>query len=510
MKTLKRYTMKINIKYILLSTLAISISAGCKKSFLDQSPEATIVGTNFFKTETDIKQAVNGAYSSLIGMGLTSYWLFGEMRSDNTTYQYNGKDRGLEQREFVDEFLSSATAPPIQQFWQESYTGIARCNDVLDHVEKIDMPAANKNQYTGEAELLRAFHYFNLVRQFGGVPLRITSTQSPADARSKGRAPEVDVYKQIIADLTDASTKLPVKYTGGDIGRVTQGTALTLLGKVYLTQKNYADALTALRKVTSLGYAMLGDYKNVFDPANKNNSESIFEMQYLGSQNGLSSNFLYQFAPWTSGSTVTGDPGTNLGSGNGYNIPTQDMINAYEAGDVRKDASLSLNFTDPTSGKVIPYVIKYNHGFVDRGRTNDDFPILRYPDVLLMIAECLNEQAFSGGGEAFTLLNQVRTRAHLPAKTAGNANPALNVSTQAAFRDALFQERRVEFAFENHRWYDLLRTGKAVDVMNAHGARQIAEFATIPAGSYQVTANKLLLPIPQREVTLDNLVQNPQ
>ncbi|WP_183561941.1 RagB/SusD family nutrient uptake outer membrane protein [Mucilaginibacter sp. SP1R1] len=502
--------MKINIKYILISTLAISITAGCKKDFLNQTPEATIVGDNFFKTETDIKQAVNGAYSSLIGMGLTSYWLFGEMRSDNTTYQYNGTDRGLEQREFVDEFLSSATAPPIQQYWQESYTAIAHCNDVLDHVGKISMSDAAKNQYTGEAELLRGFHYFNLVRQFGGVPIRITSTQSPGDARSKGRAAEADVYKQIIADLTDAAAKLPAKYTGADIGRVTQGTALTLLGKVYLTQKNYADALTALRKVTTLGYSMLPDYKSVFDPANKNNSESIFEIQYLGSQNGLSSNFLYQFAPWTSGSTVTGDPGTNLGSGNGYNIPTQDMIDAYETGDARKNASLSLSFTDPTSGKVVPYVVKYNHGFVDRGKTNDDFPILRYPDVLLMIAECLNEQGFAAGGEAFNLLNQVRTRAQLPAKTAGNANAALNVSTQAAFRDAIFQERRVEFAFENHRWYDLLRTGKAVDVMNAHGIRQMAQFSTIPAGSYKVTANKLLLPIPQREVTLDNLQQNPQ
>lgn len=502
--------MKINIKYVLISTLAISIASGCKKDFLNQTPEATIVGDNFFKTETDIKQAVNGAYSSLIGMGLTSYWLFGEMRSDNTTYQYNGTDRGLEQREFVDEFLSSATAPPIQQYWQENYTAIAHSNDVLDHVGKISMSDAAKNQYTGEAELLRAFHYFNLVRQFGGVPIRITATQSPGDARSKGRATEADVYKQIVADLTDAASKLPAKYTGADIGRVTQGTALTLLGKVYLTQKNYADALTALRKVTALGYTMLPDYKSVFDPANKNNSESIFEIQYLGSQNGLSSNFLYQFAPWTSGSTVTGDPGTNLGSGNGYNIPTQDMIDAYESGDIRKDASLSLSFKDPTSGKVVPYVTKYNHGFVDRGKTNDDFPILRYPDVLLMIAECLNEQGFAAGGEAFNLLNQVRTRAHLPAKTAGNTNPALNVSTQAAFRDAIFQERRVEFAFENHRWYDLLRTGKAVEVMNAHGLRQMAQFSTIPAGSYKVTTNKLLLPIPQREVTLDNLTQNPQ
>ncbi|CAM4260113.1 Starch-binding associating with outer membrane [Pedobacter westerhofensis] len=502
--------MKTTIKYIVLPLCILLITAeGCKKDFLEQSPEATIVGQNFFKTETDIKQAVNGAYSSLNGLGNTSYWLFGEMRSDNTSYQYNATDRGQEQREFVDEFLSSATAPPIQTYWSLTYTAISRCNDVLDHLDAITMTATAKAQYSGEAKFLRAWHYFNLVQQFGGVPLRITAVQSPSDSKSAGRAAVADVYTQIVADLTSASTSLPASYTGADLGRATKGAAFALLGKVYLTQKKFAEALTALRQVT--GYSLLPSYASVFDPSNKNNAESVFEIQYLGTKPELASNFLYQFAPWTSGSAVTGDPGTNLGSGNGWNIPTQDMLNAYEAGDARKDVSLGTGFIG-SDGKFVnvPYVKKYNHGFVDRNRTNDDFPILRYSDVLLMMAEALNEQGFTAGGEAFTLLNRVRTRAALPDKSAGNANPLLAVNDQAAFRAAVLQERRVELAFENQRWYDLVRSGTAVTVMTAHGQREMQQFSNIPAGSYVVTANKLLLPLPQRDVTLDNLTQNPQ
>jgi hypothetical protein len=503
--------MKNYSTYIITGVLFVSLCTSCKKDFLDQTPEASLAGSNFYKTETDIKQAVNGTYAAIRDMGLVSYWLFGEMRSDNTTYQYNPSDRGYEQREFIDEFLVGATAEPVQLYWQQNYTGIARSNEILARIADVPMGDALRNQYTGEALFLRAFNYYNLVTQYGGVPLKLTPSQSPTDANSKGRATADEVYAQIITDLKDAATKLPAKYSSAELGRATQGAALSLLGKVYMMQKKYSEALVELRKVQTLGYSLMANYSEVFNPANKNNSESVFEIQYLGAQPSLASNFMYQFAPWNSGSIVTGDAGTTLGGGNGWNVPTQDLINAYEVGDVRKDVSLSTGFTDLT-GKFqnLAYVKKYNHGFVDRGRTDDNFPVIRYADVLLMIAECLNEQAFAGGGEAFTLLNQIRTRAGLAPKTAGNANPLLDVSNQQAFRDALFQERRVELAFENQRWTDLLRTGKAVEIMTEQGKYEIANKPNVPAGSYAVTANKLLIPIPQREVNLDNLTQNPQ
>jgi len=498
-------------QYICTCTILLFFSimvTSCKKDFLEQTPEAGLTGANYWASESDLKQGVVGAYRSLRDLGLFSFWLFGEMRSDNTTFQYNAPQRGQENREFVDQFLVISTNTLIQDFWQQSYSGIARCNDVLGNESRITMSDQSRNQAIGEVKVLRAYHYFNLVRQFGGVPLRLQTVQSPGQAGSTGRATADAVYDQIIADLTDAATKLPAVYGSADKGRVTSGTANAILGEVHLTRKNYAEALNALRKVT--GYSLLPSYASIFQPANKNNAESVFEIQYLGSDNTLSSNFMYQFAPFNSGTTVTNDPGTNLSFSSGWNTPTNDMIAAYETGDLRKSVSLSEGFTQNGTFTRVPYITKYNQGFVQPGQTNVNFPLIRYADVMLEIAECLNEQSFVANGEAFNLLNEVRRRAGLSPKTSGNANPALNISSQQAFRDAVAQERKVELAFENHRWYDLVRTGTAVDVMNAHGRREVAIAPTqYPAGSYVVTPNKILLPIPQREITLDNLTQNP-
>ncbi|SFE51544.1 Starch-binding associating with outer membrane [Chitinophaga sp. CF118] len=497
----------MKIKYIFLPVMAGLLAGGCQKSFLDLNPETIINGNAFYKTEPEIQQAVNGAYSILQPLANESYWIFGEMRSDNTWFQYNNQDRGREQWEFADEFLVPATAECISNFWKNSYIGISRSNDVLDNIPNVtDMTDAARDQYTGEAKFLRAFHYFNLVRQFGGVPLKLTSVQSPEATKSNGRATIDEVYAAILADLKDAAEKLPASYSGTSVGRATKGAASTLLAKVYLTQKNYPSALAELRKVQALGYSLLTNYADVFDPNKKNGPESIFEIQYLGSQSGLFSTFMYIFAPYTSGSYVTRDTKTSIhGSGSGWNIPTKDMIASYETGDKRKDVSMADGYKDADSNFVnIPYVKKYNHGFTDVGRTNDNFPVLRYADVLLMIAECLNEQAFTAGGEEFDLLNQVRARAGLAPKTAAT------VASQDAFRDAIFQERKIELAFENHRWYDLVRSGKAVEIMNAHGVNQKALSTQIPANGYQITVNRLLLPIPQTDVNLDNLTQNPQ
>ncbi|TCC96506.1 RagB/SusD family nutrient uptake outer membrane protein [Pedobacter hiemivivus] len=505
--------MKNNSKYIVLASLTLLLNMqSCKKGFLEQPPESNLSGTNFWKTESDLKQGVNGAYSSLRGMGSFSYWLFGEMRSDNTTFQYNAPQRGQENRELVDQFLASSSNTLLQDYWRDSYTAIMRCNDVLDHVDAIEMSAVAKNQAIGEVKFLRAFHYFNLVRQFGGVPLRLSVTKSPSDSPSKGRASADEVYNQIITDLNDAANNLPdaSSYPSGDKGRVSKGSANALLGEVYMTQRKFSDALIALRKVT--GYSLMATYASIFLTTEKNNVESVFEIQYYSTAGtNLSSNFMYQFAPFNSGSVVTGDSKTNLSFGSGWNTPTTDLISAYEAGDLRKNVSLGEGFTDASGFVAVPYVKKYNQGFVQPGQTNVNFPVIRYADVMLMIAECLNEGGFVANGEAFTLLNEIRRRAGLPFKTSGNPIPALNVNSQAAFRDAIYQERKIELAFENHRWYDLVRTGTAIAVMNAHGQREILKAPSqFPAGSYQVTQNKLLLQIPQREVTLDNLPQNPQ
>lgn len=505
--------MKTQSKYLSIALIIISSClSGCKKDFLNQAPESSLTNSNFWKTESDLKQGVNGAYSSLRGLGTFSFWLFGEMRSDNTTFQYNAPQRGQENREQVDQFLANSANTLLQDFWRDTYTSIFRCNEVLDKVNDIPASEATKTQSIGEVKFLRAFHYFNLVRQFGGVPLRLEVTKAPEDAPSKGRATVDAVYAQIIADLNDAANKLPdaTNYAAADKGRVSKGSVNALLGEVYMTQKKFAEALVALRKVT--GYSLMATYASIFQIANKNNVESVFEIQYYATAGtNLSSNFMYQFAPFNSGTAVTQDPGTNLSFGSGWNIPTTDLISSYETGDLRKEVSLAEGFTRTSGYVAVPYIKKYNQGFVQPGQTNVNFPVIRYADVMLMIAESLNEQGFVANGEAFNLLNAIRTRAGLPAKTSGNALPGLNITTQDAFREAIYQERKVELAFENHRWYDLVRTGKAVEVMNAHGQREIAKApAQFPSGAYMLNQNKTLLPIPQREVILDNLSQNPQ
>lgn len=503
--------------YIYLAALmAMASFSSCKKDFLTQAPEASLAGQSFYKTEAQVKDAVNSAYNALQILGSNGggrggahfaggYWLFGEERSDNTTFQYNPTNRGDEQAWFVDKFIIGSTYEPVRNFWRQSYQGIFRSNDVLDHIDAVAMSDAKKNQYTGEVKVLRAFHYFNLVRQFGGVPLRVKATSSPEEAKSGGRATVEQAYTQIIADLTDAAGKLPKKYTGADVGRITEGTARTLLAKVYMTQKKWSEALAELRKVEALGYSLQPDYANIFSPTNKNNSESIFEIQYLGTRTDLSSNFIYQFGLIDSRNKVIPDPTlATAGGGSGHNIPTSDMVSAYEAGDKRKDASIGFLTYQPYGAPTVtmPHIRKYNFGIVTSGNTDENFIVLRYADVLLMIAECLNETGLTP--DAVTYLNMVHAHPRtglLPLAAAGPTE----------LRDLIRKERRVELAFENHRWYDLVRWGIAVDVMSAHGARQKLERPTteVEPNAYQVTPEKLLLPIPQTEVTLDGLTQNP-
>ena len=498
--------------YIYMAAVIATFTLGsCKKEFLTQTPEANLSGQSFYKTESEIKNAVNGAYNPLQIMGSRSvqtgsgYWIFGEMRSDNTTFQYNPTNRGNEQDWFIDKFIMGSTYEPIRSYWQQNYQAIFRDNDVLDHIDAVTMSDSAKNQYIGEVEFLRGFNYFNLVRQFGGVPLRLKAATSPEEAKSEGRASVDDVYTQIIADLTDAAAKLPASYTATEAGRATRGAAITLLAKVYMTQKKFSDALSELRKVETLGYSLLPKYADIFSPASKNNAESIFEIQYLGTRTDMSSNFIYQFAPLDSRDAVIPDPTqASAGGGQGFNIPTTDLLEAYEPGDLRKDASIGTITYQPFGAPTVtvPYVKKYNWGIVTSGNSDVNFPVLRYADVLLMIAECLNETGQSA--QALTYLNMV----HSHPRT--GLSP-LTTTDQAQLRDLIMKERQVELAFENHRWYDLVRWGIAVEVMNAHGVRQKAERPSIEVepNAYQVTEENLLLPIPETEITLDHLAQNP-
>ncbi len=483
---------------LLTAGLTLVLLSACKKDFLELTPQTSVAEVVFFNTEDDYNKAVVGTYAPLQGLYYDAY-VMGEMRADNAAYIFNTSNRGgqIVDKETIATFTDVATNMYTYNKYIYCYSGISKANAILQRIDAATFSAASKANIKGQAEFLRAFYYFELVQYFGGVPLHLTEVATVADA-ALPRAAAADVYKQILADATDAAAQLPA--TQPIKGQVTKGSANMLLGYVYMTLKQYPDAEKALKTVTTLGYALLPSYAAVFDPANKNSTESIFEVQYLQGTQGVSSNFIYQFAPAvTDTKNITGITGNNQNLG-GWNTPTDDLLAAYEPGDKRKAATVALTYTDPSGATVAqPYVIKYLHPHAQFNNTNDDWPVYRYADALLLLAECLNEEGKTA--EALPLLNQVRTRAGLAASAA---------AAQTTVRTAVAQERRVELAFENHRWLDLVRTGQAIPVLTAYGARQKQVRPYLTAGTYNVTATRLIFPIPQNELLINPLLtQNP-
>jgi len=473
------------LKSGLIATVLLVSASGCSENYLNLSPPTTIPVAQYFKTQSDISAALNGAYGGLRGYYGT-FFVMTEVPSDNT----ESNNRADAFTGDFDRYSWVVTNGTISDRWSSSYSIISRCNILIEKSEAVSMDAALKARYQAEAKFLRALMYFNLVRFFGDVPIVLTEIKTEADAYTYNREPVTKVYAQIEKDLLEAATVLPISYTGADVGRATKGAAQALLGSAYLTSKQFDKAVTKLNEVISANtYRLLPVYDDVFRANNGNNAEIVFSVQYTRTGNREGSNFSIEFAPTGAGSDiVTG------GNPNAVNQGTLDLFNAFEPGDSRKNVSIQ-RFT----GGDMPY---YTRKFLDQPPTtnesDNDWPIIRYSDVLLMYAEALNETGNTTG--ALVALNQVRSRANLPART--------NL-TQDAFRLAVEQERRVELCFEGHRWFDLVRTGRLVPVMTAY----IAKYRTSGGylvGNYQFSATKTLYPVPFRERSLNpNLTQNP-
>ncbi|WP_026632479.1 RagB/SusD family nutrient uptake outer membrane protein [Dyadobacter alkalitolerans] len=478
--------MKINI--ILTCLLVLSLVA-CKDTFLDLAPISSANSSTFYKTSSDMVLAINGAYGSLQLPGQYGrFFIVSEIPSDDTAPPLSGSI--TDQDEF-DKFYLRTTNPILAERWSDGYRGIYRCNTILDRLIPIPMDETLKKRITGEAKFLRALMYFNLVRMFGGVPLVVKEIIDTNEGYSYGRNTVDEVYQQIIKDLSESELLLPAAYGAADVGRATSGAAKALLGKVYLTRKQYADAVAKLREVVdmeSMGtYALLPNYGEVFKTANKNGKESVFSVQYKKGSLGEGSGFANLYAPQSSGNSVV------LFSGDGNNRPTADLENAYEPGDVRKDISMASSYINEAGVKVdFYYVKKYGDQPVVKYDSEDNWPVIRYADVLLMYAEALNETGKTP--DALPFLNRIRVRAKLGEK------PALS---QAEMRLALEHERRVELAFEGHRWFDLVRTGRAQEVINSK-----SEAISLPTN---ITANNLIFPIPQSQIDVNPsvIMQNP-
>lgn len=499
--------MKNTYKITLASLTVFLALFSCSDEYLDKTDPESLVSENFYQTETQVEQALNGVYSQLQGI-VSSQWQYNEFITDNTTLHFNTGDRGqgpsLEALEFWQ--INSSTGN-INNLYTSIYGAMVNINTTLARLEEATFDPASVQQFEGQLKFLRAYYYFHLVQYFGEVVIITEPLESPSEAWDYERQSVEKVYELIETDLNEAATALPVSYSADQVGRVTKGAALSLLGKVYLTRKNYPQAIATLTEVTTLGYELLPNYADVFDPANKNHPESVFEVQFQGGNDlGEFSNFIYTFAPRESVGAVIDFPGEN---GGGWNIPSLDMIAAYEDGDLRKEASLKEGYTNLEGEWVpVPYINKYNHPHAIRGRSDDNWPVLRYADVLLMLAEATNEA--SGPGEAYQYLNPVRERAGL--------SPLSGLS-QEAFRTAVLQERRVELAFENHRWFDLKRTmtpQEVADFLNAYGDREQSNPTTtrggIPfsAADFVFEPYEVLFPIPANEIIINpDLTQNP-
>jgi starch-binding outer membrane protein, SusD/RagB family len=474
---MKQTLYKIAIAFLLLAMTS------CGKDFIDITSPTAVPPDDYFETEADIKSAVTGVYGTIYA----SYYLLSEMPSDNTQ-SYGESEASIGT---FDKLTWLATNTDLSSQWNNLYNTIAQCNNVLEKIEGISFAAAaTKAQHIAEVKFIRGLMYFTLIKYFGDVPLVLKVLKTEEEGYSYSRSPVTEVYAQIEKDLKDAEIALPTTYTStADRGRATNGAAKALLGKVFLHQSKYADAETKLKEVTAQSpttYELLptASYADVFSITNEYNKEIVFTVSYSRATSGVAegSAFAYQFLPQPSGRTIVSN--TTPVS---FNIGTPDLFDAFEAGDIRKNMIVLF-----TTGDRYYYTRKFtdNPPAVNEGENN--WIVIRYADVLLMLAEAQNEQGKTS--EALTTLQPVRMRAGLP------TNLSLN---QSDARTLIKNERRVELCYEGHRWQDLVRWNDYVAVMTAFKTKY-----NVP--SISITPERKLYPIPFRERSLNaNLSQNP-
>ena len=490
--------MKIFRYFPLLGFTCLLIS--CTK-MLVKAPLDSINTSNFYKTTSDAEAAINGAYQPLQWPKLFNLrmWTTDIMAGNSVTGAGGGTD-GIETQD-ESNFVTTADNPGVLDLYRGPWPGILACNIVLQKVPGMNIDPGLKNRILGEAKFLRGLYYFILVRFFGDVPL-ITVPQVPGNDLRPSRTPVAIVYKQIISDFTDAIALLPPReaYTGSDVGRASKGAAAGMLAKVYLTLGDYQKTVDLCQEVTSLGYALNANYADNFNPLMKNTIESLFEVQYTGATTYSFFGSNFNQASWVS--TFTGPRNSNfVGGSYGWDQPTQEFVNSYEPGDLRKDITILYQGCPPFDGKVyqssysstgynlrkflVPYSIS-----PDYNTSPADFPVLRYADVLLMESEALNDLGNTSAAKG--PLDQVRQRAGL--------GPIPTGLSQTDFQNAVLHERRIELAFEGQRWFDLIRVNNGqygLDFLHS-------------IGKVNATRKFLLLPIPQQEIDANpNLTQNP-
>ncbi|MCM5663865.1 RagB/SusD family nutrient uptake outer membrane protein [Galbibacter mesophilus] len=486
--------MKKSIIYTVL-TLGILTSSCNTDDFLTLEPSNSNTALSFFNTEKQINEGVTAIYTSHRGI-YSNQWKFGEFRSDNTSYQRNEADRGGARLEENDEFTMSADNGNISQLWNGWYGVVLDANNIINNIPEVDFnDSALKDARLGEALFFRTWAYFNLTRNFGAVPFVTSVASSPENAVNDEfttRVDKAEIHAAIMEDLERAISFLPKSWSPSDEGRVTQGTALMLKAKILMEDQQFSEAIAPLRQMETLGYQILADYKQNFDPSNKNSAESVFELQYSFDQ-GQPSNFLTSFVPFNSGSDLV-IFGTASGRA-GLNQPTQDLINLYS----EEDARFSVNIAFYGEGDASePYINKYYYLPLAPGQQDINYPVFRYADARLMLAECLVETGDITSGLNI-VNNEIRPRTGL--------TETVDATSKEEALEKIAIERRLELAFENHRWFDLVRTGKAVETMKAHGDDLLALKPHLTQG-LEYENIRTLLAIPFNQVQQFGYEQN--
>ncbi|MBN8824511.1 MULTISPECIES: RagB/SusD family nutrient uptake outer membrane protein [unclassified Spirosoma] len=469
--------------YLLIGSLLI---VSCRKEFIEILPKSTVSIDGVYKTDKDFQDAITAAYNTLQTQ-YQNFWKFGDLPGEDITEEIPNQAENVS----IDQFNANSRLSIIGNSWQNYYRMIYRANVLLAKIEPTDPTVVvNKNRHIGEAKFLRALAYFDLVRIFGDVPM-VTTPITVEDTYKTGREKVAKIYDEvIIKDLLDAESKLPASYSGADVGRPTKGAAASLLGRVYLTRKDFVNAEAKLLQVTTMKYALLPNYKDLFDYSkNEHHSEYIFDVEY---EEGINegSGFPLQFFPFAKVimdyyGFASGTPG-NSGS------PTETLFKAFDPADPRR--AVTVNYGITVNGTFIPipsqsvqasksFTTKYIAPSAIPSDSKANWKVIRYADVLLMLAEAMNENGKTA--QSLPYLNQVRQRVGLPGYTGLTKDEA---------REKIYLERRFELTLEGHRWFDLVRTGRALATLQKLGMKENMTVFPLPLTQIQIINDPAILP----------------
>jgi starch-binding outer membrane protein, SusD/RagB family len=498
-----------NIKIISLVFL-IATLCSCKK-WVDYNPhdEYKITDLDYLKSESDYRTMAVSVYTPI--QWLNQAVPVGDIASDNSVSGGENASDVLSLQQ-IDDYTLTPVNSTLTELWQAAYEGINRANYLQQYKstnkagETVNF--AGKDALYGEIYFLRAYYYFHLVRFFGDVPLFTDKRLGLTESKTLQRSAKADVYKQIETDLTNAIAVLPV--TNLEKGRVTKYAAQALLGKVLLYQNKFDAAAAMLENVVNGPFNLVTNFGNMFLESGENGSESVFEIQYSNTSP------YYNWGGVTRGQGnhsvqqcgirgINGSGAMPYAAGWSTNLPTANLASAYTAGDIRKavtvldiEAYKNANPSFNITYQVAPFKNTglYNQKYLPRkGETSgqvelnylNNFRTIRYADVLLMAAEANNRATTANDTKAQLYLNKVRRRAFAVTDASKDVT-----ATGATLKQAIWDERRLELAMEGDRFFDLVRTGQATT--------KITGFV---AGKHEI------FPIPQTEIDISGLKQNP-